>query len=426
MDRDIITSSALSSVDGATVVNFPTVRQALDTVKQKLGATGQPIVKGSPREGSSNKVTVYALQVQGSGGGGGGGGGGSREIKVAVRVAKKPSLKKMQPGGLWVPLVGTVGGHTSMGPNSQASYKTNPNAHTFDEIKQEEKKNEANWVEAHLLGLSPLLYFYGYVVPAPGSNELYLCAISEAMGDLDDFYTRGAGAAGNDIIDNNVRQQLTSLFDEMTKKMHMICFDIKPQNAVINYISPTNLTVKLIDWDADFCEKFAHLKKGRGGVADLASFTSVIMQVIMAMFFYFYYNNNIFADFFSTPGTKANLILTGGAKASLEELFCKNNTRFQQMAKWYFGHAGLKIPKEFSCEDLWNEMYKRAFYKNAAAFAAASSGGGGTGGGRRKYKRRHRKNSKRRRKTRRKRRRTRRKRHKRRHKRRRRTRRRKR
>jgi len=216
------------------------------------------------------------------------------------------------------------------------------------------------------------------------------------------------------IIDNNVRQQLTSLFDRLAKDMHMICFDIKPSNTVINYTSSGNLTVKLIDWDADWCITFDHLKKRE--IADgtsLAAFTSVIMQVVMAMFFYFYFHNNIFATFFNTAGS-VNTILTEHNK-SLKVLFCNNNTHFQKMARHYF-QSGLQIPS--SCEELWDEMYKRVFYKNPAAFAAGGGGGVVTGGGRSKYKRRRRKT---RRKRRRSRRRTQKKRHKRRRRRRRRT-----
>ena len=220
------------------------------------------------------------------------------------------------------------------------------------------------------------------------------------MYDLYNFYKRGPGAASNATIDKNVRRQLTSLFDRLAGEMHMICFDIKPSNTVINYTSSDNLTVKLIDWDADWCITFDHLKKR--AIADgtsLSAFTSVIMQVVMAMFFYFYFHNNIFATFFNTVGP-VNTILTEHNE-SLKVLFCNNNTHFQKMARHYF-QGGLQIPSR--CEELWDEMYKRVFYKDAAAFAAASggssaaaaaaaatAGGGAVTGGGRKYKRRRRK-----------------------------------
>ena len=358
-----------SRYGNGTTVNFPTLNEAVASVKAELVKQFGAITSETPGgtfSGSFNRVMLYTLTFAGLGGGSG---GGVIQKKIAVRMGKEPSFKKTQSGGIWMPLLGGYGTHTSLRPRSGPGQ---PQTQTFAEIKSEAAASEQNWAEAHMYNLSPKLYFYGYVVKPPSTDDLYLCAISEGVtADLYDFYKSGPGAAANPTIDNNVRQQLTSLFNEMTKKMHMICFDIKPGNTVINYISPTNLTVKLIDWDADWCIKFDHLKQKHGIAGEiLAPFTSVIMQVVMAMFFYFYFHNNIFATFFSTQGTPANVILTQH-KDSLKVLFCKNNAHFQSMASWYF-KQGMAIPS--SCEALWDAMYKRVFYKNPTAFAAATSG----------------------------------------------------
>jgi len=413
------TSNAMSSLrsrgqfDGP--VNFPTLTTAIASVKAKFVQQFGPIlseITAGPFSGSFNEVIVYTIQFAG----GGSAGGGPIQKKIAVRMGKEASFKKMETGGvsdgdgMMYAMYGTMEDHTSLRAVDAAA-----DTIEFAKIKKDAEKSEQNWVNAHNHKLSPQLYFYGYVVRAPGNDALYLCTISEAMMyDLYHFYVQGPGAASDAIIDNNVRQQLTSLFDRLAKDMHMICFDIKPSNTVINYTSSGNLTVKLIDWDADWCITFDHLKKRE--IADgtsLAAFTSVIMQVVMAMFFYFYFHNNIFATFFNTAGS-VNTILTEHNK-SLKVLFCNNNTHFQKMARHYF-QSGLQIPS--SCEELWDEMYKRVFYKNPAAFAAGGGGGVVTGGGRSKYKRRRRKT---RRKRRRSRRRTQKKRHKRRRRRRRRT-----
>ena len=39
----------------------------------------------------------------------------------------------------------------------------------------------------------------------------------------------------------------------MTNNLGMLCNDIKPGNTVIN-TNPSNIDVKLIDFDSDYCE----------------------------------------------------------------------------------------------------------------------------------------------------------------------------
>ena len=400
---------------------FPTLGAAKQLMVQRLQHLYGPIVsqtKAGPFAGSFNTVDIYTINF---------GGIGVQNIlpttkKIAVRTGKEASFALL-PSGAYSP-----GG----GPVAASHLRTAAYAqHTASALKEEALQSEKNWVFAHQHNLSPALYFYGYVASSANPPRLYLCAISEAFdSDLFDFYSdvyptaNGATQAGIDIM---VRTQLTNLFNELAR-MGMLCFDIKPGNTVINYkeyilskgVKP--LTVKLIDWDADWCLSQKGLAKRLGlGAGKLREYYGLLMQIVMAIFFYGYFNNNIFADYFRKTLLTGNSRVDLNVYSSLGDLFCqsKEDIYFQHMASHYFSRAPIGIPYGGDCEVLWRGIYGRIFYKNRSAFVGARTNpmgdalskylfaGGlpaGASGGKRKHKkRRKRRNSKRHRRTRRKR-----------------------
>jgi len=415
---------------------FPTLFTAWQQVQQQLQRLYGPMgsmTKAGPFAGSFNTVDIYTINF---------GGIAAQNIlpttkKIAVRKGKEASFALLHTG-----VYSPAGGPVAASHLRTATYAQ----HTASALKHEALQSQNNWVFAHEHNLSPELYFYGYVKMSSNANmhRLYLCAISEAFdSDLLDFYSKdyrtedGATQASIDIM---VRKQLTNLFNELAR-MGMLCFDIKPRNTVINYkeyilskgVKP--LTVKLIDWDADWCLKQAGLAKGRRlGTEQLRIYYGLLMQIVMAIFFYGYFNNNIFADYFRKTLHSGDSRVDANVYSSLGLLFCqsKNDIYFQHMASHYFARPGFAAPSGIpyggNCSMLWRGIYRRIFYKNRTAFSAARNAAaidnndlskylfaGGlallpvseskTSGGKRKHKkRRKRRNSKRHRRTRRKRR----------------------
>ena len=261
---------------------FPTLAVAKQLTLKQLQHLYGPIVsqkKAGPFAGSFNTVDIHTIEF-------GGGGVAQEEAttkKIAVRTGKEASFALL-PSGAYSP-----GG----GPVAASHLRTATAAqHTAHDLEEEARQSENNWVVAHKHNLSPALYFYGYVTRSANPSRLYLCAISEAFdSDLFDFYNDDyptADGATQANIDIMVRTQLTNLFDKLAR-MGMLCFDIKPGNTVINYkeyiqgVKP--LTVKLIDWDADWCLKQRGLAKGRRlGVDMQRQYYGFFMDILIIIF----------------------------------------------------------------------------------------------------------------------------------------------
>merc|ERR1711916_354679 len=69
--------------------------------------------------------------------------------------------------------------------------------------------------------------------------------------------------------------QLTNLFEKMSNNLAMLCNDIKPLNTVINS-NPSNVDVKLIDFDSDYCQINEKHSK------DKKHLHALMMQIIFA------------------------------------------------------------------------------------------------------------------------------------------------
>jgi len=373
MDRKPIITG-ISTIDKSkrawwpAAVKFPTLDQALQQVLDKMAQTYGPTVarkQVSKKSGSSNIVVrLRATFANGT-------------VKnIAVRWGERVAFEKIDRERL-------IGEHTSF--ISQAATPAED-----AELKAEAAQSEDNWRQAHRLGLSPELYFYGYIVSAQDSLNLYLCAISEGFDkDVETFYSpNNTWASLNPDeqarVDNEIRRQFTDLFNNMAKEMKMICFDIKPANAVINYTSPNNLTVKLIDWDADYCKKHIRLRQWS------IEYAGILMQMIMAMFFYGYFHNNIFSEHLKQTLRSGSIKRRNRLRRSLKTLFCSQElSHFANTAQWYFiqngphniipapapgytantadPHSGIAMDPSI-CGKLFDSIYNRVIFKNKLAY----------------------------------------------------------
>lgn len=291
------------------------------------------------KAGSNNNCALYQARF------------GNTNINIALRVSTQPIFKKERSGGLDLYIL-TIGQHDSV--RRQSGMKTV----SYEKLKKDETQSRINWVKAAEKDLSPELFFYGYVSK---NDKLHMCVISRGFdSDVDTYYeneyTRMHPSARIEI-DNHIRNQFTSLFDKMATPekrggLGLICFDIKPLNTVILENSGT---IKLIDWDSDFCRPFKYLKSRELG-DNMPEFTSVLMQCVMAVHFFVHFDNNIFAEYFKTNRRVYDILTTH--KASLKSLFCDQNVDYAELAEYYF-----QIHTD-SCDSLWEQMYIRLFSKN--------------------------------------------------------------
>jgi hypothetical protein len=379
--------AALAS-DDRIPAEIISLQEALDisdrVLTQKYGQPESAARLISENRGSSNAVKVYEKRY------------GGKNIRYAVRKGTYAAFKIVGDSYIRTPNVALLTEHESN------SYESNTVAR--ENFLQEVKDSEKNWKKANEKGLSPELYFYGYIKQG---HALTLCTISEAFNmDLAGFIS--TYGFGDDAMQNVIANQLITLFTEMPKKMSMICFDIKPQNTVIKFnldennrpILDDNFILKLIDWDADWCRDYQFLR-GRGiGPAASQKAAATIMIMVMANFFYYYNNNNILSDYmkafyneegstFTTTKVMMNLFEAGYLRGA-------NTTEFAFMAKHYF-----RMDFQDDKERFLTEMFKRSMCKNEAEYQSTSDSIDITlrGGNKKKKKTRRRRKTKTKKKT---------------------------
>tara|TARA_A100001015_G_C15034642_1_gene735355 strand:- start:681 stop:2078 length:1398 start_codon:yes stop_codon:yes gene_type:complete len=240
-----------------------------------------------------------------------------------------------------------------------ATYKntsniTRKNTKSLAEIKEMENLTYKNWKAATADGICPHIYAYRYIEKEANNGvNLHVCSISEGYeSDLHAFYAikyKTLTEQEKFFYDNTIRMQLSNLFDKMSNNLGMLCNDIKPGNTVIN-TNPSNIDVKLIDFDSDYC------KINNKHSTETRNLQSLMMQIIFANFFYYYFEkNNIFAEYFNQikPHLDNNY-------DKMEATF--SNTRgndFFFTGKHYFRAYYLKTNGRPS--DLWKVLYEHAF-----------------------------------------------------------------
>jgi len=211
-----------------------------------------------------------------------------------------------------------------------------------------------NIVDASKHNISPTVYYVGLMNIYKNDNNdeyQYIVQISEAY-DMDlkeyyanDKYTTNTTLTTDDIF---IRDQLISLLQNTSDKLSLICFDIKPPNCVINI---NTKEVKLIDWDADWCQKYDKLLRSPDGDEDRGKI-DLLNIIIMANHFYIYCKYNIFYSYLQEHIKEADI-------ESLKKLFCEStNGDYEFMSRYYFK---LDAPLYVTCkDDVFTELITRA------------------------------------------------------------------
>ena len=232
-----------------------------------------------------------------------------------------------------------------------------------DDFLEEVQQSKKNWINASNYNLCPKIYYFGYYkkrIQNTDRCELYFTIVSKAYDtDLYSYYNNekylGCQNKGRDTLaasDKNIAEQLIVLLNETSSKMKLICFDIKPQNCVINV--RTN-EVKLIDWDGDWCQDFSNILTSTGADSQ-REHINLINQIVMANHFYTHCRWNIFAYYFNYTIGKQKLTEKQDA---LSELFCNlPHVSYQFMANHYFR---INIP---DCQKLFIKLLERSFRLN--------------------------------------------------------------
>ena len=241
------------------------------------------------------------------------------------------------------------------------------------------------WTLAHEHNISPYLHYYGIyrktefkqknptasimakMLPAEPYHSIYQVVISEGYDmNISDYYNNPKNDGYNDKqsiklsdTDKMIANLLTDLLDKLHSKVKVICFDIKPDNCVIN-LDPFD--VKLIDLDADWCQYSPILKKrGTDEQKQLIKFLSIMT---LANHFLHYCNWNIFSDYLNANREKMRIL-----KSSLQILFCELNNDYKKISEHYLYYDELNRTNNFgcprqkpnTCEGLFNEMFDDMF-----------------------------------------------------------------
>ena len=250
-----------------------------------------------PKSGSFNDV--YRFQSQG----------------LAIRVSKTPT-----------PIHIRLKSTTTTNPTCEIYVSPNDN-----NIKELEliKKTKDNWELASLASICPKIFFNGYIIKSNGLlysvtiTECYECDLGSYFTDNikgwdlikerrtlveDDFAIRLSGLTFGRSRNYDkakkrsiIAKKLMECFNTLARRMNVICFDIKPLNAVINDRGDNEdqIDVRLIDLDVDSCHDYSNILQKYSGDMDQTDMIIDIMNLYMANLFYDHIGCNIFYEIFT-------------------------------------------------------------------------------------------------------------------------------
>ena len=232
-------------------------------------------------------------------------------------------------------------------------------------------QTRSNWINAARNNIAPKIYFYGYIKketrPGSGVYELYPAMVSEGYDcDLSTYYNNKNYKGYHDkqkaalsVDDISIADQIVTMLDKSLTidSLRVICFDIKPMNCVVNTYSDGRLpNVKLIDWDADWCNNYYRVLSKHGDTSPLL-LISIFSKMLMAAHFYAYCKWNIFSDYFNTTRIDGLPILGTERKDSLRMIFCElaDYSNYKLMVEHYFFNG-----QQQDCNFMFNKIYKWA------------------------------------------------------------------
>ena len=259
--------------------------------------------------------------------------------KICIRMSKTPVIKKTY-------ITNNKYNYEFITNNTLNINKNNNNG----SIKKELELTQKNWIKASQLNLSPKLIYYGFYEIKQGDNYLlHQIIINEGYDtDLDTYYNdktfQGFHNKQNENLtedDIHIALKLIHLTNQISEKMGLICFDIKPANCVINLETKE---VKLIDWDGDWCNEYTNYNKNIYTNNNI----NILNQIILANYFYYYNNWNILY----TLIPKINNV---ELQIQIKEIYCENPT-YVYIVNHYFKN----LKKINSCTSRFNELYRRS------------------------------------------------------------------
>ena len=366
-----------SSFPGTFIANMSEDKQLEDyptlaSIKARFGLTARN-EKGKGTSGTFNTVQIYNIEPE----------KGEEKYALALRMAKEPTFK----------LTGKVGKAGQGGELTSASNVS------LKDVMLDQVQSYRNWKAVNSLNLCPKVFFYGFV--RKKDERLFLCQVSEAYDtSLYGFYSKAPVAGKDNVlagapsiaryahrgagelrsIDVTIAGQLNRELAAIGDSLGLICFDIKPDNAVIKIGKTPRIafgegdpvvTVKLIDWDGDWCIPFTMLLKNE--TPETKKLIGIINQIIMANHFLLNFNWNIFSEYFKGLFTPD---YTTSNKARLKELFCEEVPQVVAAATAAAAAAGIKTLKptrrhrfdffstfylfdgnKYSCSEMFDKMW---------------------------------------------------------------------
>ena len=261
-----------------------------------------------------------------------------------------------------------------------------------DNIYNNIRHTKKNWTQASDLKIAPDVKFFGfyekYAYNKSGTEileiHLFPYMISEAYKkNINEFYKLDFMKNAKHTftaVDNIVAKQINDKLKIMNTEMFVTCFDIKPDNTVINYEGDTidnikNIDVRLIDWDADFCIGYSGKFNIENNKNDIFKNLHILNKILMANHFFCYIHKNIFYKQMSQQKQNQELM---SKQKQLEQLFCNIDiTKSQDIflsnylnnSEWYFqktlisqGHTPCIQTKEKTnvnnekCKAIYNKM----------------------------------------------------------------------
>ncbi len=296
-----------------------------------------------------------------------------------------------------------------------------PNGNNIKELELI-KKTKDNWEMASLESICPKIFFNGYIIKS--DRLLYSVTITECYEcDLGSYFTdnlkgwdlikeRGTLVEDDFVIGftgftfgrtrnydkakkrSIIAKKLMECFNTLARRMNVICFDIKPLNAVINDRGDNEdqIDVRLIDLDVDSCHDYSNILQRYSGDTDQTDKIIDIMNLYMANLFYDHTGCNIFYEIFThrdfggylrtkdiidkngdineLKRTRDGQTKYAGPIESLIELWCNLSgsnskmNRFDELAKHYFsdymGCGAERVNDTMTCRETFEFVLRNS------------------------------------------------------------------